>query len=163
MESQQFEMSKETSDLINFLEKAAVGQVITYEELGEVVFGDVRGRCRANLITARNTLQREKRILFGTVRKVGIQRASDEEAVLSAEKGYGAIRRVSRRTVNRAACVQDFAALTPEMKNRHNATMSVMGAIAVAVTPSKVKLVQAAVNEASDRLAIGQTLELFKK
>ena len=160
---QRFEMSKETSDLINLLEQVEVGQIITYEVMSAAVFCDVRKRCAANLGTARKYLEKEKRILFGTIRNVGLKRATDSEVVMETENGLSKIRRAARRSARKTVCVQDFGSLSEEMKSRHNAALSIFGAIALATSRSKVKQVQDEAKVANDQLAIGKTLELFNR
>ena len=155
---QRFEMGKETSDLINLLERVEIGQIITYDALSAAVFCDVRKRCAANLVTARKYLENEKRILFGTIRNVGLKRATDTEVVMATEDGLSKIRRAAKREAKKTVCVQDFGALSEEMKSRHNAALSIFGAIALATSRSKVKLVREEARVANDQLAIGKTL-----
>jgi len=161
--TQTFQMSKETSDLIRKLESTTIGEIVTYDELSEVAHGDVLGRCRSNLTSARKHLENEKRILFGCIRKVGLKRATDIEVVAEGEKGLSRVRRAARRASKRTVCIKDFDKLPEEVKVRHNAALSILGALDLATRPSKVKQIQAAVKTANDRLAIGQTLDLFSR
>lgn len=159
---QMFKITHETALLAKHLEQLQVGDVATYEELNAVVFGNVRGGNKGNLAAARKILQREKNILFGTIRNTGIKRLSDAEVVSEGSRGMSVIRNAARRFSSRITCLQDFDALTVEAKAKHNASLSVFGAIAHFTKPSNVRQVEASAQAANDRLAIGQTLKIFE-
>ena len=164
MEKEQlFKITHETAMLVKHLESMAVGDVATYDELNAIVYGNVQCRDRGHLQAARKILQRERNILFGTVKNTGIKRLSDAEVVAEGSRGVSVIRSAARRFSNRITCIQDFDKLPSDMQAKHNASLSIFGAMQLFTKPGKVQQVEASAMAANSRLAIGQTMEIFQK
>jgi hypothetical protein len=160
--TQRFQVSKETADLIKHLRTVEIGNTATYADLSTIAYGDVQKRCRANLDSARRILQHEEQMLFGTITGVGLKRLSDLEVSQEGKAGIKKVRRVIKRTVKRLACVSDFDNLPNEAKVDHNSSLSILGAIDLFSKKDSINKISNQVKTANDRLAIGQTLELFQ-
>lgn len=84
---------------------------ISYARICDVAGCDI-GVARPAIASARRILEREK-IVFATVRGVGLRRIDDSEIVRSTEKIKGTIRRASRRGIKRLNAVSSIANLLP--------------------------------------------------
>ena len=155
------EMSIDTRCLIERLEKVAVNETITYDELTALIGRDVKVKARHLLDTARNNMLK-RRILFGCVQGVGIKREDSQGAISSAEQRTKNIRRSVKRAVTHVFCAE-FEELSREDQNRMLATQSHLGALALALKPSSVKLVYDKVTSSAGLLPTVETLALFQK
>lgn len=150
----------ETELLIKYLENAEVGQVITYQELNAACKDDVQAR-NTILQTAKKTLLRNKRFVFGTIAGVGIKRLSDEEI---PDEGISAVersRRIAKNGHSKLLCA-DMANMTPETKVKAITTRTILGLFNGA-GGRKVKLLAEQAARASDTLKIGDVASLFGK
>lgn len=154
------EMSVETRLLLQRLEKAAVGETVSYAELTNLCGRDVQGPARGMLYSAmRATLS--SGVVFATVRKTGVKRLADNEIVGVGEAAIPRIRRLARRSVRKLTAVQDFDAMPNEAKIRHNTMVSMLGAVAHVTGSKTVKEVQLRVAAAQNALPLRKTLAAF--
>lgn len=138
-----------------------IGQLVTYEVLSEVIGQDVTGdHGRGCLATARRMLQRDSQMVFDAVRGVGLKRLSDAEIVQSGARSVRRVRSAARRGSRLLTSVGDFDSLPASDKLRHNATLSVLGAIEAISSAGSVKKVEQRVTAASP-LPIAATLAAF--
>ena len=153
-------LSVDSQVVYNRIRRADIGEIVTYKELRELVGRDIQDKSRHCLDTAIRIAQREDRIVFGSVRGVGVKRLSDLETVAASSSGVDRIRRIAKRSARKATCV-DFDALPNETKIKHNAIVSLYGAIAHASKPASVVAVESAVANGEDKLPLAKTLALF--
>ncbi len=154
-------LSIDAKTLYEKLCSVAVGERVTYEQLTQCIGRNVQDKAYGALTTARRMAQRENRIVFGVVRGQGLIRLNDSDIVDAGSNGLAKTRRVVKKHAKILSCVQDFNQLSNEEKLRHNAALSLYGAIAQATKPTTVKQVESAVNASAGALPVGKTLQLF--
>ena len=158
-----FSMSADTRAAFDLLASAKVGGTVTYDDLAAVTRRDVRGDDRYVVASARRALEREG-VIFGVLHGVGLKRLTDAEILADAERAYPRIRRASRRAALRALSIENFDALSAEDKSRHNAMVSVFGAVAAMTDYRSIKKIEQRVSaESKQTLSLGDTLEAFRK
>ena len=112
-------------------------------------------------MTARRIVQRDHGYVFECVIGKGIKRIDDGEIDESGKSTIAHIHRSSLKGAKRLACVKEYAAMDAEKKIAHNASLSVLGAIAIATQPKRLERVENKVKQAGDQLPLSKTLELF--
>lgn len=155
-----FEMSIDTRMLYDRLKEAAIGEVVSFTQMQEILGRLVDG-ASSNLQSALHRLETDG-IAFANVRGVGYQRMNDVEVVNTAESAREGLRRKAKRAIKRLTCVQQFDALPNELKVKHNAAISGFGAIASIMSPGRVKALEEQVAKAGAQLPLAKTLESFK-
>lgn len=155
-----FEMSIDTRLIYERMKQAAVGEVISFRALSEVIGNKVEGDNPSIQSALRKLLGEE--IVFENVRGVGYKRLNDVEIVQTYERDRVSIQRKARKAVKRLTCVQDFEALPNELKVRHNAAVSGFAAIANMLKTGSMKKLETAVEHAREQLPLAKTLEAFK-
>lgn len=156
------EINLESKLLFNRLKDANIGDVITYEELSEIIGVDVQGAGRNYLNTARYMCEREKDKTFGTVINYGIKCLNDSEVVETAVYAVGHIKRTSKKYIKKLKCVNDFGKLSNDDKIRFNAYASTLGVMASITRSANIKKIEAKVQETQERLPYAKALEAFK-
>lgn len=155
------EISVDAQTLMGRLKKMQKGEAVTYKELSALIAGNVQGKARGYLNTARNRLLMDEAMVFEAVRGIGIKRMDDAQIISVGEQATGKIHRASKRALRKLNC-SDAGNLTNDQKVELNAAASVTGVIALMTRPAKLALIKAAVKTAENRLATGRTLDLFK-
>lgn len=145
------------------LHKANTGDTVSYADLTELIGRDVQDRARYILLRALDLLRRDHNYVFGTVRRVGVKRLADGEIVGSAASDVASIRRKARKAASKLTCVADYDALTPDERIRHNATVSLFGAIATMTKRPEMKRLETAVEATGRTLPLARTLEAFTR
>lgn len=156
-----FELSIDTRLLYDHLRKTPIGETVSFDALSEVTGAPVHGST-SSLQSAIRRLQSIDGRIFASVRGVGYQRLSDVGIVRSTESARDTLRRRASRMIKRLACVEDFGALPKELQVKHNASMSMFGAIAHMLKPSSTKILEDQVAKAQAALPLAKTLEAFK-
>lgn len=137
-------------------------EVISYEDLSSIIGTDTRrGRGYSVVSSARRKALNQLGMVFEAISGTGIKRLSDRQI---SRVGDGVIRSIRRRAkigTKKLACVGDFSALPNEDKIAHNASLSMLGAVAQAMTTKTLDRIEAAVKEASKELPVAKTLALF--
>lgn len=155
------EINVDARALLARMKAAGVGEIITYDEMSELIGRDVRGGSRHVLEAARRWARRE-RIIFGAVTGIGIKRLDDAGKVRVGSGMMDKIRRTSRRAAQTLAAVEDFGALPNEMKVQHNMSLSIYGIIQQATSSKMQNRISERVDGAENGvLAIKKSLELF--
>ncbi len=90
------ERSYETGAIYQRIIKLGVDEVITYQEISNLISRDIR-QARGYLNTARRIAQRDNGFVFGTVRNIGIRRLNDVAIIESANISIRSIRRKASR------------------------------------------------------------------
>lgn len=143
------------------LEKTTVGEIVGYDELTALIGSDVQLKGRGYMETARRMAMRDKGMVFGPIRGIGLKRLADTEIVRSGQSYISKIRRHARRGMKVLVSVQDFDALPNDLKVRHNATASMLGAVAQFSGSTAQKRIEGAVEQAGNKISYARTLELF--
>lgn len=155
-----FELSIDTRTLYDLLAKADHNQTVTYTEMTDLLGRHVEGG-DPNLQSALRRVENLDGIVFGNVLGVGYKRLSDIEIVQTSEREITAIRRRAKRAGRRVTRIADFDSLPNEVKVRHNAALSLFGALNIMTKPKQVKKLESAVAAAAKELPLGRTLEVF--
>lgn len=154
------EKSVDTKVIEALLAEAVVGQVITYEEMSKAIGRDVRQHALSSLVTARRSLEKDKRIVFGVERNVGLKRLNDVEIVSTAESSRRHMQRTAKRSLTKLATV-NFENLDADAKRQHVTYSAQLGALAMFAAKASTKKIEGKVNGSSRDLPIGETLKLF--
>lgn len=134
-----FRLSADSAALVKVLELVDVGATITYAELSQTIGRDVTA-FRGPLETARLVVQREKRMVFDAVRSEGLRRLADDEIVDLSDKARDHARRHARKTAKKLVCV-DYSSLSKQKQTKHNAALSMFGALAELTTSDRKSVV----------------------
>lgn len=157
-----FRLSPETNAVVKKLEQASVGESVSYADLSLCVGGNIQNKKRYHLDSARRILLNDKQIVFGVLPGEGLKRLNDNEIVLESCRSLNRIKRATRTGARKMGCVDNYDNLPVELKQRHNSTLSVLGAIQLFTKPSNVKKIDSAVSESNGPLMIGETMGLFR-
>ena len=153
------EMKVETKLVADRLRKLAVDEMVTYDELSEIIATDVR---KANVIgTARNQLARDG-IHIETVWGQGLARHEGGKVVAAANGDIGKIHRATRRAKKKLTCVGDISKLNSAECVQYNTTLTIACALESMTTNKAQKLVESRVQESQMVLPLAKTLEMFK-
>jgi hypothetical protein len=155
------ERSAEANLLIKRLKQLKVGEVIDYAELNKLFDGDVQGKHRYLLETARRVILNEERVVLECVFGKGVKRLENDAIPAIAEQARTRINRISKGASKKLACV-DYDKLTNEQRLDWNTHMSMMGALTLVTKTASVKQLRAAVSTQQERLPLNKTLEAFK-
>lgn len=139
-----------------------IGDFVAYKEFNGMIGRDVQKEGRGFLNTARSMAEREDGKIFGVVINEGVKRLSDREIVNTAASSLGHIKRMSRRSIKRMACIADLGAMPNEEKIRLNTYASILGVMATMAKGSSIKKIEARVQETQDQLPYVKTLEAFR-
>lgn len=143
------------------LTSAAIGSVVTYDQLSSIIGHDIRTpRYRALLASARSRLLKEG-VLFEAVRGQGLKRLDDSSI---AKSGPGRVRKVHRVAKNetRKMLCADQSKLTNSERITHNASLSMVGAIAEVSRPKQLAALEKRISESPSRLSLEATLDAFR-
>lgn len=158
-----FETSLDTQMIYDHLAtcKGQPGKTVTYDELTELLGKDVREKARSNLYGALKMVQRDYRLVFENIPKVGFRVMEDRQIPTTWGSTIKHIRRVTTRGIDRLACVEDFNVLTPQEQAAHNTGVCILGAMRLMTEPKKVKQLTAKVAEYQKVLPLSKTLGFF--
>ncbi len=153
-----FITSNDTRVLFQRLMDAKVGDLISYAELGGLIDKEVSGSTGC-LITARKQCKREGSI-FGCEFGIGIKRLNDVEIVATSAQAMTRIRGAARRSASTLTKVSDFNAMPEDIKRQHNASLSMLGALAQMTRPKVIERFEQQV-DSSTPLSFNKTLAMF--
>jgi len=154
------EISVKSNLIIGRLDKATVGEVVTYAELNALVGGNVQMRERGNVNTAKRRELREGRV-WETIANVGIKLMSGPEIVRTSDGSLVRVHRIAYRTAQKLLTV-DRVALDETDRIKHRARLSHSSVLAEITKPKKALLLEAAVAQTERTLLLIETLEAFK-
>ena len=159
-----FEISVDARLLHERLKKVGVGDLISWDDLSEIISRDVRagGPAYGALTTARRRAQKHEGIVFDPVKGKGLKRLNDAEIVETSQAKIDSVRRRSRAALRRLACVQNYEGLTSEKQVRHNTFASIFSAFATITKAGSMKRLEDQVAEAHAQLPLAKTLEAFR-
>jgi hypothetical protein len=157
--------SYETNQLAERLKKQVAAEcydIIPYEELSNLIGRDVQKDPAAYgyLRTARAICERDTNRLVDAVAGEGIKVLTPHEQAALGAEGIARLKRFTNRRLDRMARVQ-YDKLEPTEKVQHNLAASVFGAVQLFSRQKSIEKLTSAVQKATDKLAIGDTLKLF--
>lgn len=123
-----FARSTQTLALIEVLQAASIGSVVTYGQLTKAIGEDVQTGGRHYLYSAMKAVQADG-LSFGTVRGQGVKRLTAEEIPAIGDAALLHIRRSSRRARKRMSVVNTMNDAPNDVRVKINATASLLGAI----------------------------------
>jgi len=156
------EASADARLLYQRLAKMNVGDFISYQDLGEIIGRNVQQEGRGFLNTARLMAEREDGKTFGVIINEGLKCLNSGEIINTAAFSIGHIKRTSRRSMKRIACITDLSTLPNDEKIRLNTYASILGVMSVMAKGSSIKKIEARVQETQEQLPYVKTLEAFK-
>jgi hypothetical protein len=143
-----FALSIESQKLIDFLRETAVGQIVGYEEMSDLIGGDAQGSHRFAITTARKHLEMEH-IHFGTIRKVGLKRLDVDETLDSGRYDAKKIQRGARKLKHKMARI-DYQ--TPDQRQRGAALQTVARIQESAAKEKSIRMLAAKCDASEDKL-----------
>ena len=108
------------------LETMKVGEVITFEQLSELVSADVKTKRRHCLVSAMKTLQERSGIVFKSVHNIGYERIDDSKIIETATDSISKVRRCAERGSAVLACA-DYENLTESDKKVYSTNAAMLG------------------------------------
>lgn len=156
------ETSVDTNLIYQRIERAEIGEVITYDEMSDLIGRNVRTKAAHNLASARRRAFNQRQMVFDAVHKVGIKRLNDVEIVTTTQQAIDKARRSARRAAKRITAVRDFDALPKELRVKHNTFMSALSAMAAITKAGPMAKLEKIVGEAQQTLPLAKTLEAFR-
>lgn len=155
------QLSIDTKTIQDRLMKVEVGDVVTYQELTDLIGRDVQVSARGNLTSAMRRLVADG-IVFACVRGEGVKRLSDSEIVGVGPDTIAKMRRASNRARQKLAAVNDFNALPRDVQVTHNLSMSVLGIMSHMTRGTTVKRLEAKIEQSQQALPLARALEALK-
>lgn len=156
-----FALSVDTRVIFDRLLKSNVGDVIGYEELTKLIGRDVQGKARSCLLSARKRAEREHRIVFGCVFKIGVKRLADTEIVDSGEAILKRARRGVQKGYQRLTNTVDFEKLPESHQVKMSTYASLFNAVATISLPKTMAKIEERVKQTHKALPLAQTLRAF--
>lgn len=157
-------ISVESQLLIKKLATIKEGEVISYEDMTDIIGRDARPSMDGygSLCTARHRLERDEGIFFASVRNVGLQRCDDLGKLDISKAKTKQMHRKAKDGMRALAAVAEFDKLPNEKKLEHNTYMSLLGCISQATTERQIGKLTSKVLEAKDKLPLGKTLDALR-
>ena len=158
-----FQRSIETKELIKILKTIKVDDEITYETLSKAAMGDCspHGIKHSYLASARNILRKETGLEFAAIANVGLKHMTDSDKIRKSKKALPTHNRRSKKEMARLASV-NYDQLSPEEQLCHNVNMSILNVIKCSSSGDKVNKVRRIIGASAERLALEETLEMFR-
>jgi hypothetical protein len=153
-------MALDTNRIIQSFLDAEVGEVITYDELSDLVGYDIQKK-RGALSQAQTRLLNHHGIVFSCMRNVGMKRITAEENVHSTDAYLTSIRNKSYKKMKELGCVDNFDELSTKNQHKHNTAMSVFGLLNSVSQRRAFKKIESKIVKAGDVLPPLKTMELF--
>lgn len=138
-----FSRSTQTLALIEALQAAPIGAVVTYGTLSDTIKEDVQNGARHFLYSAMRAVQADG-LAFGTVRNMGVKRLTADEIPAIGDAALLHIRRSSRRARQRMGVVSGMNDVSNETRIKVNASASLLGVIEHFSTGKTAKKAEAA-------------------
>lgn len=151
------ELSIDTRLIIERLDKAAIGDVVSYSELSGIIGRDISTAYHLTR-TARKKLLASKKY-FEPVPGVGFKRCNDSEKVASGGTYITKSRRACKRGATITTSVDNYDTMSKDDQIRHNSQLSLMLTIRAMSTPSKLKAIESRVEDAQQSLTMKKTLD----
>ena len=153
------ERSLETQQLVGRLSNMKVDETLTYQEMSDLVHGDVQNGHRCYLASARRIVEKTG-VFTEAVWGIGIKRIPESEVgAIERDSTRKRLRRLAKRSAKRLGRV-NYDALSEPDKRNHQIAAATVGAIAIITsTPSQKQIEQKVMDAGS--LPPGDALKLF--
>ncbi len=145
--------STDAKTIADMLRAASVGAVVTYDDMSDALGRDVLTYARPAIASARKMVQQENRMVFDTVRKVGVKRLEDGDIVNLGDRARVSMRRIASHTVGKIVCV-NYAGLSREQQTKHNTALSMFGVIKEMATSKSFERLESEVASAGTELSV---------
>lgn len=149
-----FAASADAKTLVGLMRNIKVGEVLTYETMAEALNRNVT-HDRSVIYTARGIVQKEDRMVFDSVFKLGIKRLDDSEIVNLGDRARTRVRRLSRKVTQAIVCV-NYDTLSRDAQVRHNTALSMFGVMAELATNKSFIKLESHVATAGTELPVGK-------
>lgn len=149
-----FVASADAKVLSDLMRRAAVGDTLTYEAMSAAINRDVTAD-RSLLYTARGIVQREDRVVFDSVQKVGLKRLADTEIVSLGDRARSRVRRIAKRASQAIVCV-NYDTMPRDAQVKHNTALSMLGVVQELATDKSFLKLQKHVDTAGTELPVGK-------
>jgi hypothetical protein len=157
------EISVHSENLISFLKDKQIGEVIPYEVLSELIDMDITSPTgRGYLNTAKRRLVKDEKMVFGTVRTVGIKLLSDEEVANTTGKSYIKSVRTKGRDAYHKNTSVEYEKLSGDAKINHQCTMTILALMNHVTSKRSLRQIENKVTETQIQIDQRQVLELLK-
>lgn len=156
-----FSRSTQTLALIEALQAASIGTVVTYSKLSEAIKEDVQNGARHYLYSAMRALQADG-IAFGTVRTQGVKRLAADEIPAIGDAALLHIGRASRRARKRMSVVGGMNDVSNEVRVKVNTAASLLGVIETFSHRKARKVVEAEAEKVKGVIPPMKLLEALK-
>ncbi len=151
------ELSIDTRLIMERLDACNIGDVVSYDELSQIIGREITS-CYYLTTTARKRLLAANKY-FEAVPGVGFRRCNDSQKVAGGGAYLQRSRRACKRGATITASVDDYDAMSKGDQRQHNAQLSLLLTMRAMSTPSKVKAIEAKVEDSHQRLSMKSTLE----
>lgn len=158
-ETPKFQCSADTRLLFQLMERAEMGQVITYEAMGNAISRPVSGASQP-LRTALHKLLRERNMVFACIHGRGFQRLDDGQIVAQGEHEAKRIRRHAVRALEKQMKA-DFSRMNREQQARFTAQSAVLSTIAYMAKEKQISRIASAAKPDDRKFSIASTLKMF--
>lgn len=157
------EVATEKHVLRMILAKASEGEIVRWETL-TTALGQKLNDIRWMIRDVRREMERDERITFDTLRRVGLQRSTNDDIPrIAVDTSAQKVRGIARRSARKLACAE-FGRLNNDGKLAHGAAMAFIGILGMVSKAKSVAKLENAVKDTPDGvLPIGRTLEIFSK
>lgn len=153
-----------TEQLVKFLQEQPVGELVTYDQLGEVIHQGCTShpdhrRGYGYLCSARKILLNEHQIVFGTVQKEGIKRLDSPGISKQVSKHRKHIHKTAKVSLKTSVCANENE-MTPEERASHRANQAVLAMTEHSTRTAAVKQIEQKTRSVA--LDLQKTIEHFK-
>ena len=150
MNQPDFKASIDATQIAKALSAVPVGGEITHDDMA-VLCGRSFDRLRGAMSTALGIVQREKRMVFASVRGVGYVRLDDSQIVDTFDHARQRMRRLAAKAATRIVCVE-YDKLSNEAKVKHNTALSIIGAMSEMASVGSAKRIEKRIAECGTSL-----------
>lgn len=154
------EKSQDTKIIESVLAESQVGDLVTYDSLSKAIGRDVRKFAVGSIASARHSLLRDKRFVFGVERGKGLIRLADGQVVEAVQHDRMRVHRTAKRALKKLETVS-FSELKESEKKQHIAASAQFGVLAMFANKTSSTRIEKAVESTANNLPIGETLKLF--
>jgi len=154
------EISVDTMKIIDFLSVCAINEEITYKQLAQCI--NRASIPNGMLTTARKRLLADKKMVFGTIRKVGLIRLSDAAIVENSGATFYKIQRSTKREAKKLNVV-DFETLPTTMKLKHSANCAVLAIMYDLSSPKKQLAIASKIANENQKLSMVQAIDSYRE
>ena len=157
------ETQAEITALCRLFRELSIGAVLTYGDASRVIGRDVQTVARFSWIRARDIVEKEDGIRFGTVHAQGAKRLTAEDIPAIGAQARRRIRRTARKGAKRLRNLRGVNAIDADVQRRIDAEVSALGAIALVTTEHAARKIETEVRQTGAEIPVGRTFDLFKK